>query len=97
MDLAIGCTLLVDPIEAETMPGTQLLEYCGTLPPLCAGYVGGVFETLLLMGSVCTRPGVNNKQIFDVVVRYLETHPAERDKAAVTVILQATREAFPCN
>lgn len=60
-----------------------------------SGYLDGVTQTLGSLGLIAPPGGVTHGQIEDVVHRYLDIHPENRQKAAVTLILLATREAWP--
>jgi hypothetical protein len=66
-------------------------------------YVGGVTQTLLLdddtqtMTAPCPGKHVTEEQVTDVVIKWLEDHPAKRHLPAPYIIMKALNEAFPCD
>jgi hypothetical protein len=91
--------------------GNQLFDLClhfkkerltGSLGPSCLMYVTGIAQTLLMnddsdhMASPCPGDGVTNEQITDVVIKWLEDHPARREAPAPFIVMTALNEAFPC-
>ena len=44
----------------------------------------------------CVPSEVDNRQVLDIVQRYLASHPEIRHESARTLIHKALREAFPC-
>jgi hypothetical protein len=44
----------------------------------------------------CVPPSVVNDQAVDVVTNFLRAHPEDRHHSAVSLVLQALAEAFPC-
>jgi Rap1a immunity proteins len=49
-----------------------------------------------LVSNYCTRDNVTFGQLGDVVCKYLTENPAERDKAAADLVMDALHAAFPC-
>lgn len=49
-----------------------------------------------LVLGVCQPAGVTNEQIKDIFVKYLSEHPENRQVPARFLLLDAMREAFPC-
>jgi hypothetical protein len=68
----------------------------------CVGYlegvVDGVDELRVGMGKpACVRAGVEAGQIKDVVVRYLEANPQDRDEDVWILVVTAVGKAWSCN
>jgi len=59
------------------------------------GYVFGVFDAYddLL---ICSPQNVRGGQVFDIVFKYLQNHPEERNKPANIIILKALSRIWPC-
>jgi Rap1a immunity proteins len=61
------------------------------------GYTAGVENTnTVLEVKVCIPQGVTNKNIYDVVRKYLVEHPEELHQPAPTLIMKAIQNAWPC-
>jgi hypothetical protein len=90
--------------------GNRLYEIC-TAPEekhaswgVCLGFILGAHDAVrdaqelgFLAGKIhCTPTNATTGQVRDVVVRYLEEHPAERHINASALVADALREAFPC-
>lgn len=60
-----------------------------------SGFVDGEVAALDADGSICV-PKVMNKQIRDVVKKFLQENPAKRHEPAVLLVLMAIAEAWPC-
>jgi hypothetical protein len=75
--------------------GDELLDYCsateGYSLGVCRGYIMGVTET-----APNCMPRVTLRQIKDVVVRYLQTNPQNRQRKATDLIQEAVNQAWPC-
>jgi hypothetical protein len=68
----------------------------------CVGYLEGVVdgadELRVGMGKpACVRAGVEVRQIRDVVVKYLEDNPQDRDGDAWLLVISAVGKAWGCN
>jgi hypothetical protein len=87
--------------------GDELLAMCQSSTDLdkanCIGYVTGFVDSAGKFSSIeqtCyfqTRKGATQQQLVDVAVKYLINHPEERHWLAVTPMLEAMKEAFPCS
>jgi hypothetical protein len=87
--------------------GNTLLAKCVGPPELqlvCGGYTAAIYDTIAMLeagGAVpkhhCFPPDVTRLQIRDVIVRYLQGHPAERHTGAASLASDALQEAWPCN
>jgi hypothetical protein len=68
----------------------------------CLMYVGGVTQTLLLNdetdsnASPCPGKGVTEEQVTEVVIKWVEDHPADRNLPGPYLVMKALNEAFPC-
>jgi hypothetical protein len=61
------------------------------------GYTSGVTNTnIVLEGKACIPQGVTNKNVYDVVRKYLVEHPEELHQPAPTLIIKAIQNAWPC-
>jgi hypothetical protein len=84
--------------------GNDLYEECQKLiHNACTGYVMAVSDALQdaadANGSprtVCLSPGVEARQLVDVVVRYLREHPEIRHASAASMVTVALQGSFPC-
>ena len=95
---------------ADNFPfvGNQLYEWCRVAETdedeslkmvskgLCAGYIGGVVDTLAAANSDCLEKGTRLEQLIDLVKLYLTNHPESRHYAAASVVISAITEKFPC-
>ncbi len=77
-------------------------KYDSKLGVGCAFYVMGTAQTLLFNETTAVLPPpcpgkyVDDEQITDVVVKWLEDHPDKRDVPAPGIVAKAMNEAFPC-
>ena len=62
----------------------------------CNGFIDGVFAATTPTISFCGWSGVTSRQLRDVVIQYLNTHPAERHQLANDLVVRALKQAFPC-
>jgi len=100
------CTLLFTATTANAhfLTGNDLYRMCrGNIDEQeqCLGYVEGVSDGINVVraGSgepPCVRPGVEAGQIRDVVVRYLEDNPQDRDGNAWGLAAAAVGRAWNC-
>jgi hypothetical protein len=83
--------------------GNQLYQDC-TSPNVvgCLNYIMGVVDTISAYQAsghaarLLCAPPAPGKQLMDVVVRWLETHPEDRHLGAAALTSQALHEAWPC-
>jgi len=59
------------------------------------GYVFGVFDAYNQI-LICSPQNVRGGQVFDIVFKYLQNHPEERNKAADFIVLKALSRVWPC-
>jgi hypothetical protein len=77
--------------------GNDLLRWCTSKDALCTGYVAGVSDELSRNGpTVCRPEHVTVEQLRELVTRYLERHPEERQLQASSLVVGAMRDAWPC-
>ena len=98
------CVMFAAPVQAteerawlsfET--GNQLYTDCQTKPPnYCMGYIMGVIDSLIVFDYFCLPERATQGQLRDVVVKYLDEHPAERHQRGDGLVLTAIKMAFPC-
>jgi hypothetical protein len=95
------------PRDALAEPtGNEWKEGCDKKEPFeigfCLGEVLGTLDTIVSsfrMSNIsipfCMADGVTNKQIQDIVYKYIVVHPEERHFHLTTLTLEAIKEAFP--
>jgi len=87
--------------------GNDFLEWCTSTPKpsefICVGYLLGTVEMILLVHEIgtdaafpCLPDNVIVRQYKDIVVRWLKDHPELRHEGALTAVILALKEAFPC-
>jgi hypothetical protein len=82
--------------------GYELLAQCSNRNNLfelgqCYGFIIGTLETGNDGRTFCIPSrGVNNGQIYDIVIRYLGAHPEQLQTFAATLVLVAVGASFPC-
>ena len=80
--------------------GNALYELCSspgaTDQSYCAGYLGGISDSLSSSQHLCVSTEVSLRQLKDVVLKYLRDHPEQRGQAAFSVGREALTLAFPC-
>lgn len=64
----------------------------------CVTYVLGVFHGSQSgdVRTVCLPDGVDTMQIYEVSLAYIRSHPKRSHEVALSLILDALTEAFPC-
>ncbi|MGH7093015.1 MAG: Rap1a/Tai family immunity protein [Stellaceae bacterium] len=102
---AIAATLCAGPAHAGINDGNSLYRYCnatiGAYVMFCFGYLDSVVNDMRSYGSVddfsaCLPDDLDDSTRRDVVVAFLERHPAERRKDATALTARALAEAYPC-
>jgi hypothetical protein len=98
---AMIATLLFVPMLAHAgfFTGNQLLQRMNSSEPIessvALGFVLGIHDSF--EGEVvCTGAQVTSGQLRDVVKKYLEANPAQRDLSAGALAMVALAIAFPC-
>lgn len=102
--LAISSMSAPVPALAAFKDGNDLWNVCGESDTrnqhLCLQYITGVVDGVTAISArnlpFCPRKGVKAGQIQDLVIRYIESHPQDRDRPAAWLILSALAEAYPC-
>lgn len=93
--------LLMIPTMAHAgfMDGNKLLRYLASDSDLerlhGMGYVIGAHD-MVNDELICLTQGVTTKQASDVVKKYLENNPAQRNLDASVLVMVALGSAFPC-
>lgn len=81
------------------MDGNKLYGYANSDDPvelsIFFGYVVGTIDAH--WGALCIPKDASSAQVKDIAKKYLDDHPEERHLAAERVVVNAIREAFPCN
>ena len=63
---------------------------------LYQGYVLGVTDGLIEIRLICYSDGVTNKQIFDIVGKYLKNNLEVRNVPASNLIYRSLKGLYPC-
>jgi hypothetical protein len=99
---AMGTPANADPYTAT---GNQLLTLCveqnGFSQGICYGYAMGIADYYLSSQvpehlRICISSEVTRKQIADVTIAYLKSHPEKRHYIAAGIVWEALHNAFPC-
>jgi len=86
---------LTGTVQARLTTGNDLMQHCIAAPDsFCAGYIGGVIDTSHAM--FCFPSEVTKRQIINITIMYLHDHPKILDLYAPSLVIKATRTAFPC-
>jgi hypothetical protein len=84
--------------HAQFMTGNKLLGYLSGDTDIerihGMGYVIGVHDAF--DSTICLTRGVTTQQASDVVRKYLQDNPAQRNMDASVLVLVALGSAFPC-
>jgi len=88
-------SFLATPSVAVT--GNELLEWCSERgdrveEAFCLGYVVGIRDIL----PACVPQTVTNGQLTDIVRKYLEENPVNREGPSALLILKAVQNAYHC-
>lgn len=59
------------------------------------GYVDGVFDAYNGI-LICSPNNIKAGQVFDIVFKYLQNHPENRNLSANYLVLKALQEVWPC-
>jgi hypothetical protein len=108
--VVVACFLILSTVQAaaanDWYSGNELLSACESKEAVgsgvCLGYIQGVHSTTMLNplpGSkfkFCTPEGMVAEHLKDVVVEYLRNNPSSLHYAAVSLVIMAVSEAFPC-
>jgi hypothetical protein len=96
--------MLAVPDSTGFVTGNELYERYQIAPDgTCLAYIEGVSDAVANMQSsgaispiICAGPDVTAGQERDVVVKFVQDHPADRDESASSITAMALHEAFPC-
>jgi len=101
--IAIETPANADPYN---LTGNDLLMQCEEpnayfAQGMCYGYVLSVADVYLASQvpeplRICMGSGVTRKQLVDVTVAFLRSHPEERHYIAAGIVWEALHNAFPC-
>jgi Rap1a immunity proteins len=78
------------------VPGETNDEKLGHLLPnvFCSGYIRGVADVNQAFGLIDIRTATN-RQLIDIIWKYLADHPEDRDMSAQSLVGAALVKAFP--
>lgn len=60
------------------------------------GYVIGIYDALSAGGALCPPAGTTLGEVVETASAYLETHPAQWDMSAATLVQKALLTRFSC-
>lgn len=97
--------LSLSPALTFALSGEELYGYCAV--NACGGYFIGAFDGLRIAGAVgdarqqkasmiCAPAAIDDEQIVQVALDYIERHPEARYLSAANLALRAWREQWPC-
>jgi hypothetical protein len=105
LSLVLGTVLVASDAQAQ-MTGNDLYRFCGRTDQMCDAYVTAVLETwdIAIGGTVeldsiwCGEEAakVTYEQAADIVTAFLRDHPEVRHRSAVSLVMKAISEKFPC-
>lgn len=92
------------------LTGSKLVEYMGEYKKVDNGaskinynyasnftnYIFGVADVLEDTEYICIPSNVTGKQIFAIVIKYIDNHPAEWNKTASYLVEKPLLDTFPC-
>lgn len=92
-------------VSAHALSGEEIVHYCES--NACGGYFIGAFDALRIASAVsgsqprralefCPPEPVEDEQIVEVALDYLQRHPETRHLQAANLTLRAWREQWPC-
>lgn len=102
---AIAVALGAGPARAGIKDGDSLYRYCnasiGAYVMFCFGYMDSVVNDMRTYGSVddyraCLPDDFDDSRRRNIILPFLERHPADRHADATALIARAFAEAFPC-
>jgi hypothetical protein len=80
--------------------GNDLLSFCnaghGLKTALCTESAVGYADMMTVLGLICMDKAVTKGQVGDIMKKYLQDHPEERNNPAAGLALPALTKAFPC-
>jgi hypothetical protein len=93
-----GFLLLASPANAWFDDGNDLLKYCTSQnmysQGMCIGSIIAYYDSM--SGCSTPAPNITRGQIRDIVVKFLQDHPADRHLSGVTLAYRAFKVAFGC-
>lgn len=96
------------PARAEFYSGNDLVQKCrettnSASSAACLAFVAGIYDTILFYQSgarvrkvICAPKEASIGQLKEIVMRRLETHPAEAQFSAASIAYAAFQEVFRC-
>ncbi len=102
--IVVACSNIAALARADFVNGNNLLAFCNSSVPMhgffCFGYIEGIADAMQfnsINGSrACIGDTVQVGQLNDVVIQFLQTNPAIRDRGANSLVAAALGRAFPC-
>jgi len=84
--------------EGRELNGYELKELCENPKErgLCVGYVTGVADSMIYENIFCTPSSSTHERFTLIVKNYLSEHPGKLHIHAGILVLDALKEAFPC-
>ena len=84
--------------EGKELNGNELKELCENPKErgLCVGYVNGVADSMIYENIFCVTSSSTHERFTRIVKDYLSEHPDKLHIHAGILVLDALKEAFPC-
>jgi hypothetical protein len=70
------------------------LDWSSTQVAIFMGFVSGVYDASGERG--CTPESLTGREVFDVVIAYLEQHPEQHHLSGSRLVADSLQQAFPC-
>jgi len=84
------------------LTGNKLIDECTNTRQFadgfCYGYITGIVDAMNMENPTCMKggSGISVRQVHDVAVQYLQSHPADRNYSADSLVRTAINDAFSC-
>ncbi len=72
----------------------QHVNWSSTQVAIFMGFVSGVYDASGERG--CTPESLTGREVFDVVIAYLEQHPEQHHLSGSRLVADSLQQAFPC-
>jgi hypothetical protein len=98
---AIGPARPQEPSVYALNTGNDLMDLCSDKNNdirlgECIGYIRGVGDTMNMLDGIWVNVNPpTNRQLVDVILKYLRDYPATRNSSAAAIVMRALQKAFP--
>jgi predicted oxidoreductase len=103
--LAIGLGISSVAHAQSFFSGNEVYQWCrdSARKPLCTSFIGGATDLIAAyqlanrtQKTLCVPRQADLGQVVDVVVAWLERHPAERHQQAASIVAVSLHEVWEC-